>query len=349
MHTLDAGVFYESILPGLKAQRVPSSAMFELTYGCNFRCVHCNNPTHRARPEELSTAEACRVLDEVAELGVFLVTFTGGELFTRPDVLTILEHAKRVGLIVDIFTNASLLTDELVARLNELGVREISVSIYGASEETFDRVTGVRGSYRRFVRGLQALSHSTATVTVRIPLMTLNVHEVDAAKAFVEGMGFIFRFFLEIEPGQNGDLRPLQYRLDPQAQIDVLRNLRPDALPAALPASSIVSDEFLTCDCGKDRFAITPYGQMNLCVSFPIPRYDVRTGTIRDGWKVLQDTARNAKPNEHDECPSCDLKTFCYQGRADAWLETGDMSVCLPNFKELAARRKAEATRGPAV
>jgi radical SAM protein with 4Fe4S-binding SPASM domain len=182
-----------------------------------------------------------------------------------------------------------------------------------------------------------------------MPLMTLNVHEAEDAKRFVEGMGFVFDFCLEIEPGQNGDLSPLQYRLEPRDQIEAQRRLRPEALATAPFAQPSHPHDFIACSCGKERFAITPYGEMNLCVSFPIPRYNLRTGTVKDGWRVLQDTVRDAKPNDHDACPSCDLKSFCQQGRADAWLETGDMSVCLPTFKELAARWKAEAVRGPAI
>ena len=76
---------------------------------------------------------------------------------------------------------------------------------------------------------------------------------------------------------------------------------------------------------------------MNLCVAFPIPKYDLRKGTVREGWEVLKQTVDQARPNHRYECPSCDLRKYCRQGRSDAWLETGDMSVCLAHFKELAS------------
>jgi hypothetical protein len=87
---------------------------------------------------------------------------------------------------------------------------------------------------------------------------------------------------------------------------------------------------------------------MNLCVAFPIPKYDLRRGRVKDGWEMLKRTVGCASPNERDECPGCELRPACRQGRNDAWLETGDMSLCLPHFKDLArleTRRHADRER----
>jgi radical SAM protein with 4Fe4S-binding SPASM domain len=101
-----------------------------------------------------------------------------------------------------------------------------------------------------------------------------------------------------------------------------------------------VDDRFIECACGQTRFAVTPYGEMNLCVAFPIPRYNLRTGTVREGWDLLKRTVDEAQPNKRYECPTCEVRPFCAQGRSDAWLETGDMSRCLPHFKEWASLEK---------
>ncbi|OIO39393.1 MAG: hypothetical protein AUJ72_00840 [Candidatus Omnitrophica bacterium CG1_02_46_14] len=342
MKTLNESALYQAIKCGPSDGNIPSSIFFELTYGCNFRCAHCYNPTHWAKPEELSANEIFCILDQVAALGVLSVAFTGGEMFTRPDIFEIFEHAKRLGLVLDILTNASFLTEAAVAKLEELGIQDIAVSMYGATEATFERVTRTSGSYKLFLQGLEALSKSSSNICVRMPLMTINVHEAKMAKTFVERKGFLFRFYLGIDPRQDGDPRPLQYQLDPGTKIAVLSELQPEGLRKTYLKEKTCSPDFIDCACGREQFAITSYGKMNLCVSFPTPNYDLRLGTVKEGWRILQKLVQDAKPNDNYYCSSCDLKPFCQQGRADAWMQTGDMSACLPHFKEYAMLHKKE-------
>ena len=80
---------------------------------------------------------------------------------------------------------------------------------------------------------------------------------------------------------------------------------------------------------------------MNLCTIFPIPKFDLRKGSVREGWDILKRTVDEARPNENYECPSCDVKSHCRQGRADSWLEKKDLSACLPHYKELSRLEKS--------
>jgi uncharacterized radical SAM superfamily Fe-S cluster-containing enzyme len=93
MKQLNADTFLSTVSLQARHTRHPDGVTFELTYGCNLRCVHCFNPTHRALPRELVTSEVLRLLDELAAFGVLTVTFTGGEPVVRPDIHTILLHA----------------------------------------------------------------------------------------------------------------------------------------------------------------------------------------------------------------------------------------------------------------
>src|SRR5512139_1291586 len=85
MKKLDAEAFLTAISLQANQSRHPEGVTFELTYGCNLRCVHCFNPTHRALPQELKTCEVLQILDQLAAFGVLTVTFTGGEPTLRPD------------------------------------------------------------------------------------------------------------------------------------------------------------------------------------------------------------------------------------------------------------------------
>ena len=336
MKTISSDHFLQTLSAKAVESRRPECVTLELTYGCNLRCVHCYNPTHRALPHELTNPEICDLLDQIAALGILTVSFTGGEPSVRPDIGQILRHARRQGLMIQLLTNATRITPSFVALLREVGVAQINVSIYGATEATYERMTKVAGSYQQFRQGLALLTDSQLPVVVRMPVITINYKEILACRELVETLGMKFQYCLEIISIITGDPTPLQYRLDPETKVHIDQTLLSHNRVDELEPSCSAQGPFIECACGQSRFAITPYGEMILCTAFPIPRYNVRTGTVKEGWEVLKQTVDDAHPTHRYECPTCDVRSSCRQGRSDAWLETGDMSACLPHFKEWA-------------
>ncbi len=340
METLREVYLFDRLVDQSTDSHIPSNVTFELTYGCNFACVHCLNPTHQAGVRELKTAEVCRILDEVRGLGVFLINFTGGELLTRPDLWTILDHAGEIGLVFSLFSNASLLTEDILKRLCTYPLVHFMTSIYGAQEETYEQMTQRPGSFSKFCGGLELLRQfSKMRTVVRMPVTRLNQHEIKEAETLVHSYGFRFQYSLEIHPRQDQNPAPLEYRLSPEEKFEIMKQFSEGfsrETEEAACARQPENEKFIDCACGKSQFAITPFGEMNLCTGFPMPRYDLRMGSIQEGWEVLKKIVREARGNERYECPTCSLKPFCRQGRNDAWLETGDPSPCLPHFKELA-------------
>lgn len=336
MKKLDAAEFLEFLSTKAAAARRPEGVTFELTYGCNLRCIHCYNPTHRALPHELTTGEVCALLNQLADLGVLTVTFTGGEPSVRPDIGDILRHARRQGLMIHLMTNATRITTSFTDLLREVGVGQVNVSIYGATDEIYERMTGITGSYRQFRQGLADLAATGLSVIVRMPVTTINCGEIQACRQLVESLHLKFQYCLEIMTTITGDPTPLQYRLAPEEKVRIDQEMLPHRGASASEESCPANQSFIECACGQSRFAITPYGEMNLCTAFPLPRYDLRTGTVKEGWEILKHTVDQAHPSHRYECPTCEVRPHCRQGRSDAWLETGDMSSCLPHYKEWA-------------
>ena len=336
MKQIDPQTFMAEVSSRAARLRQPEGVTFELTYGCNLRCVHCFNPTHRALPHELTTREILTILDQLAELGVLTVTFTGGELSIRPDLAEILRHTRHRGLLIRILTNATRVTPDLISLLQEVGAEEICVSIYGATAPTYEHMTGTPRSYAQFHQGLTLLSMANLPVVVRMPVTTINQYEIHACQDLAEGLGFKFQYCFDLTPTVEGNMAPLQYRLPPETKIRLDQEMLPEWGTAQIEDVCSASGPFIECACGKSRFAITPYGEMNLCTAFPIPRYNLRTGSVKAGWEILKHTVDQAQPNQRYECPTCEVRPYCRQGRNDAWLETGDMSSCLPHYKEWA-------------
>lgn len=335
MKQLDRESYLAAVTSKALQTRRPEGVTFELTYGCNLKCVHCYNPTHRALPYELTTFEICEILNQIADLGVLTVTFTGGEPSVRPDIDDILRHARQQGLIIHLMTNATRITPSFTDLLHEVGVSQIEVSIYGATETIYEQMTAIPGSYRQFRQGLLNLAAAALPVVVRMPVTTINHEEIQACRQLVESLHMKFQYCLEIMTTITGDQTPLQYRLASEEKVRIDQELLPHRWTET-SEESCSNNPFIECACGQSRFAITPYGEMNLCTAFPIPRYNLRAGSVKEGWEMLKLTVDQAHPSQQYECPTCDVRPHCRQGRSDGWLETGDMSSCLPHYKEWA-------------
>jgi MoaA/NifB/PqqE/SkfB family radical SAM enzyme len=346
MERLPETAFFSALETQARAAHVPESATIELTYGCNLRCVHCYNPTHAAK-DELVTAQIKALIDQLAEAGCLQLAFTGGEIFTRRDLVEILAYAKAKGFAVTLLTNATLITPERADRIQALHPHRVEISIYGATQETYECVTRTPGSFHAFLAGVQLLRERTIPLLIKMPVMTLNQHEVQQAKALVEGWGIKFVYCTEIFPRVDGSVEPLRYRLAPHqvVQIDetIVGSQRWRAEGGDGKEERCQAREGLfTCTCGKSTLAVTPYGRMNLCVALPTPQYDLGSGTVSEGWRTLVDLVdrANAAPGEAYLCPTCPVEGHCRQGPMNAWLETRRLEPCLPYFKELATLEK---------
>ena len=141
--------------------RNPLTVSFELTRRCSFRCVHCylgdQKIVRACKSQELDTAAVIRLIDEMAAAGTLFLTLTGGDPMLRPDFLDIYRHAVRNGLLVTVFCNGSLIKDEIVSTFVEYPPRAVEITLYGASQETFEAVTQTPGSYAACMRGVEKL------------------------------------------------------------------------------------------------------------------------------------------------------------------------------------------------
>ena len=135
---------------------------YEITARCNLKCRHCyiNLPAgdRRAKERELSLAEIERIADEAVSLGAVWCLLSGGEPLLREDFREIYLMLKRKGLLLSIFTNATLITDEHVRLFKDYPPRGIEVTVYGATEATYEKVTRKSGSFRAFRKGLDPSS-----------------------------------------------------------------------------------------------------------------------------------------------------------------------------------------------
>ena len=118
------------------------------------------------------------MIDEIAAAGCLWLLYTGGEVFLRPDFLDIYTRAKGQGLLITLFTNATLITPEIADVLAARPPFSIEVTVYGRSREVYERVTRVPGSYDRCLKGIERLRERGLPLKLKTMALTLNRHEL---------------------------------------------------------------------------------------------------------------------------------------------------------------------------
>lgn len=302
-------------------RRIPHMGTLILTYRCNLACAHCycNLPRNDASAlsRELSTAETCRIIDEMADAGCLWLLLTGGEPLLRPDFLDIYAHAVHRGMFVQIFTNGTLVTPNLAGRLQEFPPLGVGLSIYGATEETHDRVTRTPGSLRRTRTAINLLLEAHVDVSLKTVLTSLNVHELAAIKDYAASLGPAVDLLQDavIVSRLDGGLDNRGLRLSPEAAAALdTEDERRFAEYRELHAeyAGIPARDMLLCGGGLFSASVDPYGKLQPCDSLPHLAYDIREGSFTEGWQeAMPRFRREMEATLNRTCLACDMVHLC--------------------------------------
>ncbi|MGA8762200.1 MAG: radical SAM protein [Candidatus Sulfotelmatobacter sp.] len=307
---------------------VPLSVQLDLTYRCNERCVHCylDHDDHG----EMTTAEIKHLLREMADAGVFILTLSGGEIFLRKDLFEILECARALTFCIKLKTNAVLIRERQAARIRDLGVESIQVSIYSHRPEVHDAITKIPGSLRRSINAIRFLKSQGLKVVMANVLMTENMHDYHGVRALADELGADCTLDPTVTPMMNGDRSILKLN----AGEDALRRLFRDeafvgnaeefcALPAAPDEDSMQS---LPCSAGHTACYVSPYGDFYPCVQFPLSCGNVRQQRFIDIWRDSEQLreVRSIRLRDLPGCSKCAHGSSCTRCPGLAFME-GDM------------------------
>ena len=339
---------------GLGGRRVPVDVSIEVTRRCPLACAHCYNNLPMsdlaARRRELTLAEHVRILDELADAGTLWLLYTGGEILARADFLDIYRHAKTRGFIVSLFTNATLVTPRVADVLAEWRPFTVEVTLYGRTRETYERLTGVPGSYDRCLAGIHLLLDRGLSVALKTVAVSLNRHEVWEMKRFAkEELGVEFKFDAMMTPRLDCGRSPLEVRLRPEevVELDLLdpdrvsewaeqaaRFIRPQQAPGH-------ERDVYHCGGGNNGLSIDPYGGMTICNFSMRDVYDLKKGSVAEGWDHFLRDVRARQITRVTKCTACQLKSLCSMCPAMAELESGDPETPVDFLCEVAHLRAA--------
>lgn len=312
-------------------KRIPISGGLELTGRCNLNCVHCYEASDRNNVS-MSTEEIISLVNELEAKGVLSLYLTGGEAMLREDFNYIYEYIRKSGIIVGILSNGTTIKDDKIVLFKKYPPMMIDISIYGASEETYYKVTGKKNVFDVFIECLKKLKQNAIPFNLKTVLMKENINDLDKMRHIAEYFDVPFKFFTNIRPMNDGNKEPVNHMLT----VD-------EAIAAEFSDKNLVdfylnienSNEYMTerkkacnkylCKIGQNGFFITHDGILHGCVRERKHGYDLKTGSFSYGWdnyltkKIIEPTAEKSFL-----CAECKDMIFCDYCPAQFELETGD-------------------------
>ncbi|HKG93428.1 MAG TPA: radical SAM protein [Gemmatimonadaceae bacterium] len=309
------------------------SCLFEITPTCNLRCHFCYVALDPYKGPYLTTEQACGVIDKLAdEAGVLSLTLTGGEIFSRRDFPEIYSYAWSKGLLVTLFTNATMVTEKVAALLRERPPHVVDVTIYGADAEHYEATTGIRGSFAKFERGIRLLQEAGVRLTMKHTTSNLTADHLHAVRAYCEERGIPHRFGVTIEGRHDGGDEPTLYRITPRKVVelrDTVHQLRTGyARDRALPECSAgadlpgASERLYQCGAGRAALFVDALGQVSHCVLDREPSFPLLEMPWPEIWERIGEWVNQPLP-ANAPCSGCSLRGGCENCPARSRAATG--------------------------
>ena len=299
---------------------VPISGTFELTPLCNLDCKMCY--VHLSRDQMrgaqlLSVDQWKSIMQQAIDAGMMYATLTGGECLTYPGFKELYLFLRSRGIEVAILSNGLLMDEEMVSFLAENMPSSIQVTVYGASEDAYERVTGVH-AFSRVMENLRRMDAAKLPVAIAV---TPNAFMTDGEEILrlLHEEGLVFRINSGLmQPREETGRELADANLDAYvAMLKLQRELKggetePECEADDLPdagGGETQTPVGVRCGAGRSGFSVDWRGGMKPCNTFPCEPQDVRATGFAESWRRTNELANNyPRPVE---CEGCAYKSSC--------------------------------------
>ena len=337
-------------------RRIPLNGTFELSPVCNFSCRMCYVRKTQKEVQEsprkiLSLEDWLTIAREAREAGMLYLLLTGGEPLLWPHFWTLYDALIDMGFLISINTNGSLIDSEAISHFKRKPPQKISVTLYGASDETYKQLCGVGGVFSRVDKAICGLAEAGITVKLNCSLIPDNAMDLDKILDYAQQHSITLAATTYMFPpvrrdpsmvGKNSRFTPedaaaylMHYikrdRGEAAYQFYIQRILDGFIDPPGLDEGCIDPvDGHIRCRAGSDAFWITWDGWMTPCGLMSEPKADLKTQSFQDAWNMLTDAS--AKLRLSGVCETCGNRNICHPCAAIAYAETGTAEG-IPTYK----------------
>lgn len=270
--------FTHNLQENAQKKHAPLRVLFELTYDCNFDCIHCYVPACRRKIKTLRTKDIFLILDQLQALGCFYLGLSGGEIFLRKDILEILWYAKKKGLNLVLLTNGSLINRSIADEIEKIAPNKVDITLHSLNRSRFEAISRAKGSFKKVIRAIEMLHRRKVPLGIKNCSLAVNQRDLPDVKEFAERLGAVARVGAGVISSSQDlcSLDASQETLLMQGGIPLSRNRQRSDVPHLFP-----------CRAGTYSVVINPEGRLKLCPHIDYPLLRTAGGGIAESWRTL--------------------------------------------------------------
>ena len=315
---------------------LPRDATFEITPLCNLSCKMCFIRLDKEKMDGIgklmTTVQWTKIAKETAELGVLSILITGGEPFLHPEFIDIYTNIAKLGFLITLYTNAVMLNDKIIETLKKYPPNFLYITIYGSSEETYEKLCGNGEAYNSVVNNIKIFKDifKDIPINLRTTIVKENIKDLDEIREFAKQMQLKFTFgFGKIKPIRGAEYRDIEKsRLSPEEVVKMQesalnsKKFEKNLTDVNIQKTNVTDDmKNLNCSAAKTTYTISWDGKMLPCQIFSSPYKLPLDIGIKNAWNELKNIRSTIK--KPDRCINCKYKYYCGNCPAKIQAESG--------------------------
>lgn len=313
-----------------------TSVIFELTYCCSEKCLHCYNPGATRNDEEKSGRNAFseltlndykRIIDEMCEAGLVLATITGGDPFSYKDVWGIMEYLYQKDIAVTILTNGQQLVNQ-IDRLASLYPKSVRLSLYAGEQYAHDSITRKKGSWQTTVDVMTALKASSVPIAINCVIMRPGMKSYMDVKLIGDRLSCPIIFDLGVTDSIEGDKCATHHLRLTEKELELAlmdSDIEPEPKIMDTYSNPAPAPKGIPCLAGDGTFTVMPNGKLIPCISMHMILGDLKE---QDFHSIITNNSKlknllEAKSTDYIECGTHDYCKCCNFCAGNTYSEYG--------------------------
>ena len=319
---------------------IPLKGTFELTARCNFRCNMCyvrlDEKQIQKQGRELTNEEWLEIARQAKEAGMLYLTLTGGEVFARPGFKELYLALSEMGFLIQILSNGYLIDERVMEWLREIPPYAMRFTLYGASNETYERVCGAKDGFDRVSHAVDLIKDAEIPFYLVSTIVKENVHELAEMQKFANKKNVEFRATLSIVKAVRGATQDAEaHRLDIlTGYTETVEQMKQSG---ASRLFGHIKNPLDVCGSYRKSFWLTWNGNLQLCSFMEQPAVSLMNGNkFYEAWKLLLNQLEQIHMPK--KCNDCKYEGFCSRCPGALAAECGDCSSVNDEFCSNAKR-----------